>query len=57
VDSTWIQRAGIPVVTFGPGEMRHAHSPDEHVGTDDLVTAAKVLALAIVSWTGSGSRP
>jgi acetylornithine deacetylase/succinyl-diaminopimelate desuccinylase-like protein len=37
--------------------MRHAHSPDEHVGTDDLVTAAKVLALAIVSWTGSGSRP
>jgi acetylornithine deacetylase len=55
VDSTWIERAGIPVVTFGPGEMRLAHSPDEHVGIDELLTAARTLALAIVDWCGTSS--
>jgi len=53
VDSTWIERAGIPVVTFGPGKMRLAHSPDEHVGIDELVAAAQVLAIAITSTCGS----
>jgi acetylornithine deacetylase/succinyl-diaminopimelate desuccinylase-like protein len=53
VDSTWIRAAGIPVVTFGPGEMRVAHSPDEHVAIAELVTAAQVLALAIVDWCGA----
>jgi acetylornithine deacetylase/succinyl-diaminopimelate desuccinylase-like protein len=59
VDSTWIERAGIPVVTFGPGEMRVAHSPDEHVAIEELVSAAETLALAIASWCGtqSGDAP
>jgi acetylornithine deacetylase/succinyl-diaminopimelate desuccinylase-like protein len=52
VDSTWIEQAGIPVVTLGPGRMSVAHSPDEHVAIDDLVRAAKILALAIVAWCG-----
>ena len=52
VDSTWIERAGIPVVTFGPGAMSVAHSPNEHVGIDELLTAAQVLAVAIASWAG-----
>ncbi|MBS1881039.1 MAG: M20/M25/M40 family metallo-hydrolase [Actinobacteria bacterium] len=52
VDSTWIELAGIPVVTFGPGEMAVAHSPDERVAISELVTAAQVLALAIVEWCG-----
>ena len=51
VDSTWIQRAGIPVVTFGPGEMGVAHSPDEHVAIEQLLAAARTLALAIYSWS------
>jgi len=55
VDSTWIERQGIPVVTFGPGEMAVAHSPDERVAIEELVTAAQVLALAIVAWCGPGS--
>ena len=54
VDSTWIERRGIPVVTFGPGEMAVAHSPDERVPIADLVRAAGTLALAIVAWCGSG---
>jgi acetylornithine deacetylase/succinyl-diaminopimelate desuccinylase-like protein len=51
VDSTWIQRAGIPVVTFGPGEMGVAHSPDEHVAIEQLLVAAQTLAFAIYSWS------
>lgn len=50
VDSTWIERAGIPVVTFGPGAMSVAHSPDEYVDIDELVAAAQVLALTIAAW-------
>ncbi len=53
VDSTWIEQAGIPVVTLGPGQMGVAHSPDEHVAIDDLVRAAKILALAIADWCGT----
>jgi acetylornithine deacetylase/succinyl-diaminopimelate desuccinylase-like protein len=53
VDSTWIERAGIPVVTFGPGEMGVAHSPDEHVAIDELLGAAQTLALAIYGWSGT----
>lgn len=52
VDSTWIEAAGIPVVTFGPGENRVAHSPDEHIAVAELVTAAQVLAVALVDWCG-----
>lgn len=55
VDSTWIERCGIPVVTFGPGEMAVAHSPDERVAIDELVGAAQVLALAIVDWCGTAT--
>ncbi|UGS33827.1 M20 family metallopeptidase [Capillimicrobium parvum] len=53
VDSTWIERAGIPVVTFGPGDMAVAHSPDENVAVDDLVSAAQVLAVTIAAWCGA----
>ena len=54
VDSTWIAAAGIPVVTLGPGEMRVAHSPDEHVDIGELTAAAQILALAIADWCGPG---
>jgi acetylornithine deacetylase len=35
-------------VVFGPGDVRHAHRPDEHVAIDDLVDCARTIALAIV---------
>lgn len=54
VDSTWIERAGIPVLTFGPGAMAVAHSPDEHVAVAELLLAARVLALTIAAWAGVG---
>jgi acetylornithine deacetylase len=37
-------QAGIPTVVFGPGSLRHAHSAQEEIVVDDILTAASVLA-------------
>ena len=39
-------------VAYGPGELELAHQPDESCSLEDLVTAAKVMALAILSLVG-----
>ena len=44
-------RAGVPAVIFGPGDLQWAHSIDEHVSVEEYVQAIKVLALAIHDWT------
>jgi succinyl-diaminopimelate desuccinylase len=36
-------------VAYGPGILSLAHQPDEYVGIDDMVDAAKVMALALRS--------
>lgn len=40
----FIQEAGIPTVMYGPGDVRSAHSADEFVSLDEVVTCAEVLA-------------
>jgi succinyl-diaminopimelate desuccinylase len=46
-DGTILWRdAGIPIVTYGPGDKWIAHQVDEHVELDDLVRAAEVYAEA-----------
>jgi acetylornithine deacetylase len=40
----FVQEAGIPTVMYGPGSVRAAHSADEHVPLDEVVTCARVLA-------------
>jgi succinyl-diaminopimelate desuccinylase len=35
-------------VAYGPGELELAHQPDESCRVDDLLTATKVLALAVL---------
>ncbi|MBI2880374.1 MAG: M20 family metallopeptidase [Candidatus Tectomicrobia bacterium] len=42
--------AGIPTVTFGPGNSS-GHGPDEFVELDEVVTAAKVIALTALRFT------
>ena len=37
----FIQRYGIPVVYYGPGHPRYAHTPDEQCPVDQIVAAAK----------------
>jgi acetylornithine deacetylase len=39
-----VQEAGIPTVMYGPGDVRAAHSADEFVPLDEVVTCAEVLA-------------
>ena len=41
--------AGIPTLHYGPGSPREAHGPDESVPIEEVVTASKVLALAVQS--------
>jgi acetylornithine deacetylase len=40
--------AGIPTLHYGPGDIRTAHGPDERVPVPEVLTCARVLALAIL---------
>ena len=46
--------AGVPhCVAYGPGILDLAHQPDEYCEIADLVTATKVIALAVLELTGA----
>jgi acetylornithine deacetylase len=49
-DAGWLAQAGIPVVIYGPGSLAQAHTIDEWIDLDQLVTAARVYAEMIVRW-------
>jgi succinyl-diaminopimelate desuccinylase len=39
-------------IAYGPGILDLAHQPDEYVGVDDMLDAAKVMALTLDSLLG-----
>jgi succinyl-diaminopimelate desuccinylase len=41
-------------ILYGPGVLKLAHGPDEYVPVDDLVNAAKVMALSTLDLLGVG---
>ena len=41
-----------PTVLFGPGDVRHAHRPDEYVPVADLKTVTETLALTVLRFCG-----
>jgi len=45
-------RTNIPVAIFGPGNMKHAHKPDEYVELEQVQAAAKIYAVAAVEFLG-----
>ena len=47
--------AATPSPAFGPGDLARAHAPDEWVGIDELVLAARLYARAIVAWCGEAT--
>jgi len=48
-DAGWLQRMGMDCVLFGPGSIRVAHKPDEHVPIADLERAREVLTPLVAS--------
>jgi acetylornithine deacetylase len=44
-------RAGIPTVIFGPGDLQYAHSIDEQINLEEYIQAIKVLAMTVYEWT------
>ncbi len=52
-DISWYGEKGIKGALFGPGSICQAHAQDEYVRRDDLVTAAKAIALLICDWCGN----
>lgn len=51
-DAAFLNRAGIPTITMGPGSIEIAHTANEYIDIKDLVDAAKIYALTIVEWCG-----
>ncbi len=45
---------GMPSLVFGPGDCALAHSSNEHVNVEEVVSAAKVVALTALRWCGRG---
>lgn len=48
-----VHQGGTPTVLFGPGDVRTAHAPDEHVSITDLLAATRTLALAMLRFCGT----
>lgn len=51
-DASFLNAAGIPTVTLGPGSVEIAHTANEHIKIQDLLDATKVYALTIAEWCG-----
>lgn len=51
------RHAGIPSLVFGPGDCTIAHGSNEHVAIDEVVQAAKIVALAVLRWCGARRGP
>ena len=47
------RHAGIPTVLYGPGNILNAHTADEYVSLDQVVTCTKVLARTMLAWCGT----
>ncbi|MCY7365107.1 MAG: ArgE/DapE family deacylase [Frankiaceae bacterium] len=43
---------GVPTVHYGPGDVAHAHAPDESVPVDELVAVTRTLVLLVASTAG-----
>jgi acetylornithine deacetylase len=51
-----VNQAGIPTLLFGPGDIRKAHAPDEHVPIRELAEATRTITLASVRYCGVMDR-
>jgi acetylornithine deacetylase len=52
-EAALLSQAGIDAVVIGPGDIAHAHSPDEHVPLDDLRRAQEMFTHVFAETHGS----
>ncbi len=48
----FIAFGGMPCVMYGAGDIKLAHAPDEYIEVEELLTAVKVIAVALAEWCG-----
>ena len=53
--ATLVTEAAMPAVCFGPGDLRLAHGPDEHVPVADLIACAQGIAVTAMRFCGVAS--
>jgi acetylornithine deacetylase len=53
-DATYLERGGIPSISFGPGNVMMAHAVDEYVECEEVIKACKVYAATAIAWCGVG---
>ena len=41
----FLSKHNVPVVGFGPGNVKNIHMPEEHIDINQIITATKVYAL------------
>jgi acetylornithine deacetylase/succinyl-diaminopimelate desuccinylase family protein len=51
-DTTFLNAAGIPAISYGPGDLRRAHAVDESVDIVQLHEATLAFALLAAEWCG-----
>ncbi|RZL84121.1 MAG: ArgE/DapE family deacylase [Rhodococcus sp. (in: high G+C Gram-positive bacteria)] len=55
-DCSFLTRAGIPAISYGPGDLRMSHADDEYCLLDEVHTAAKTYAALAIGWCGPAMR-
>lgn len=54
VNGTFMNAAGIPTIGLGPGDEKWAHTPEEHIGTADIINSTRKIARAVMALTKGG---
>ncbi|NEI74022.1 M20/M25/M40 family metallo-hydrolase [Rhizobium lusitanum] len=54
VNGTFMNEGRIPTIGLGPGDEKWAHTPEEHIGTADIVNATRKIARALLAVTKGG---
>ena len=51
-DASWLTSAGIPAISYGPGDLAVAHADNEFVRIDEVMCATRAFALLAIEWCG-----
>ncbi len=56
VNGTFMNEGNVPTIGLGPGDEKWAHTPEEHVGVEDLIAATRKIARAVLFVTDGSER-